>query len=208
VLGYYPNAKFVFAGDGHMRHDLELQARRAGIGHAVRFLGHRDGKELIELFKMSDALCVPSRNEPFGIVVLEAWSAGKPVVATMNGGPNEYVRHEVDGLKIHAHADSVAWGIGTLFADWDKARAMGAAGRESVAKAFTWDVIAGQTLEVYAALPSRTRKPFEVEEAALEAAPVKQAAPRKRPTTWRSRSMSYGRSDMRAGKIERYTMLA
>jgi glycosyltransferase involved in cell wall biosynthesis len=153
VLHFHPHAKFVFAGDGHMRQSLQIRANALHINHAVRFLGHRDGGELIELFKMSDALCVPSRNEPFGIVVLEAWSAGKPVVATMNGGPNEYVRHNVDGLKIYPHVDSVAWGLGTLFQDWNHARAMGEAGRQSVAKSFTWDVIADQTIDIYESLP-------------------------------------------------------
>ena len=152
VLHYYHNAKFVFAGDGHMRHSLEQRARALGIEHAVRFLGHRGGEEVVDLFNMCDALCVPSRNEPFGIVVLEAWSAGKPVVATMNGGPNEYVRHEVDGLKIYAHSDSVAWGLGTLFSNWNWARWMGQNGKQAVAKSFTWEVIAEQTVEVYASL--------------------------------------------------------
>lgn len=154
VLGYHPSAKFVFAGDGHMRHDLEQRAGELGIGHAVRFLGHRGGRELIELFQMSDALCIPSRNEPFGIVVLEAWSAGKPVVATVNGGPNEFVRHGIDGLKIYANPDSVGWGLGTLFSDWDAAREMGRRGKQSVAESFTWDIIAGKTVAVYESLPS------------------------------------------------------
>lgn len=153
VLHFYPHAKFVFAGDGYMRHGLEMRARNLRIDHTVRFLGHRGGGELIDLFKMCDAVCVPSRNEPFGIVVLEGWSASKPVVATMNGGPNEYVRHGVDGLKIYASVDSVAWGLGTLFADWPAAHEMGLAGRQAVAEKFTWDVIAGQTLEAYRTLP-------------------------------------------------------
>ena len=178
VLQYYPNAKFVFAGDGHMRHSLETRAAQLGISHAVRFLGHRGGKELIELFQMCDALCVPSRNEPFGIVVLEAWSAGKPVVATMNGGPNEYVRHEKDGLKIYANPDSVAWGLGTLFADWEKARVMGKAGKESVARSFTWDVIAGETVEVYERLAAQHT---QVIPAAIPQQPVMK--PTRRPST-------------------------
>jgi glycosyltransferase involved in cell wall biosynthesis len=162
VLHYYPNAKFVFAGDGNLRASLEERAKKLSIQHAVRFLGFRDGEELVDLFKMCDALCVPSRNEPFGIVVLEAWSAGKPVVATMNGGPNEYVRHTVDGLKIYATVDSCAWGLGTLFADWSAARAMGRAGKQSVAESFTWDVIAGRTLEVYYSLPGMAAPASEV----------------------------------------------
>jgi glycosyltransferase involved in cell wall biosynthesis len=157
VLRYYPNARFVFAGDGNLRHSLVQRARQLHIEHTVRFLGHRDGEELIQLFKMADALCVPSRNEPFGIVVLEAWSAGKPVVATINGGPNEYVRHQTDGLKIYANSESVAWGLGTLFADWNAARKMGEEGRKSVAAAFTWEVIADRTLDVYYALPGMVR---------------------------------------------------
>ena len=111
---------------------------------------------------MCDALCVPSRNEPFGIVVLEAWSAGKPVIATMNGGPNEYVRHGVDGYKIYANADSVAWGLGTLFQDWNHARTMGENGRQAVAKSFTWDVIAGKTIEVYESLPGMSKPKIQV----------------------------------------------
>ena len=80
ILRNYPNAKFIFAGDGEMRGGLQSRAQRLGVMHAVRFLGHKDGDELVRLFKLSDCVCVPSRNEPFGIVVLEAWSACKPVV--------------------------------------------------------------------------------------------------------------------------------
>ena len=47
VLHHYHNAKFVFAGDGHLRHSLEQRARHLHIDHAVRFLGHRDGEELV-----------------------------------------------------------------------------------------------------------------------------------------------------------------
>lgn len=178
VLHFYPHAKFVFAGDGHLRHGLEIRTRQLRIDHAVRFLGHRDGDELIALFKMADAVCVPSRNEPFGIVVLEAWSAGKPIVATMNGGPNEYVRHGVDGLKIYASAESVAWGLGTLFADWEAARAMGENGRQSVAESFTWDVIAEKTLDVYYSLPGMVRPQIQRIEAEPLSANIRAPRPR------------------------------
>ena len=75
--------------------------------HATRFLGHNNGWRLADLFKASDVVCVPSRNEPFGIVILEAWSAGKPVVASSNGGPSEIIWHDVTGYKIYDNADSV-----------------------------------------------------------------------------------------------------
>jgi len=140
VLRAHSHAKFIFLGDGEMRGALE---------QAVRFVGHRKGDELIHLFKLADVVCVPSRNEPFGIVVLEAWSAAKPVVVTHNGGPAEYVRHEIDGLKIYPRPDSIAWGLNTAFSDFERARRLGLNGRIALVRRFGWDTIAAQTEEVY-----------------------------------------------------------
>ena len=50
------------------------------------------------LFAALDCFTLPSRHEPFGIVVLEAWSAGKPVIAAKIGGLASLVRHESNGL--------------------------------------------------------------------------------------------------------------
>jgi hypothetical protein len=127
------------------------------VAHALRFLGYRHGNGLVDLYGLSDTVCVPSRNEPFGIVVLEAWAARKPVVVSQVGGPNEYVCHEVNGLKIYPRTDSVAWGLGTLLADFERARWMGENGRRAVQDSFTWDAIAPQTVAVYdPAYASRT----------------------------------------------------
>ncbi|MBN2372508.1 glycosyltransferase family 4 protein [bacterium] len=149
ILKYYPHAKFVFAGDGEMRAGLEHRSRCLGISHSTRFLGYRNGNGLRDLYKACDLVCVPSRNEPFGIVILEAWSAGKPVVATSNGGPAEFVWHDVTGLKIYDYPSSVAWGIGTMLAQLDHARWMGKNGRIAAETAFSWDTISENVLKVY-----------------------------------------------------------
>jgi glycosyltransferase involved in cell wall biosynthesis len=149
VLKQYPQARFVLIGDGDMRMGLERRAYALGIAHAIRFLGYKNGEELKDLFKACDLVCVPSRNEPFGIVILEAWSAGKPVVATSNGGPAEFVWHDVTGLMIFDYPGSVAWGIGSLLAGLDHARWMGKNGRIAAETAFTWESISDQVLKVY-----------------------------------------------------------
>lgn len=149
ILRYHNNAKFVFVGDGEMRWGLEDRARHMGISGAVRFTGFLNGWRLVDLYKAADVICVPSRNEPFGIVILEAWSAGKPVVASSNGGPGEIVWHDVNGLKIYPNVDSVSWGIGTVFADFEHARWMGRNGRVAVETAFSWEAVADQILNVY-----------------------------------------------------------
>jgi glycosyltransferase involved in cell wall biosynthesis len=149
ILHHYPHAKFVFAGDGDQKNYCEHLAWEKGVAHAVRFLGHQNGSFLKNLYKACDLVVVPSRNEPFGIVVLEAWSAGKPVVATHNGGPSEFVWHGVNGYKIYDHPESVAWGIGTTLQDFDKARWMGQNGRNTAENSFDWNTIAEQTQNVY-----------------------------------------------------------
>jgi glycosyltransferase involved in cell wall biosynthesis len=149
ILKLHSRAKFVFAGDGEMRAALEQRSRDLGVWHATRFVGFQTGGSLINLYKACDVVCVPSRNEPFGIVLLEAWSAGKPVVTTRNGGPEEFVWHEVNGLKVCASPDSIAWGLGTVFGDFEWARWMGRNGRVAAETAFTWDAIADQVLSVY-----------------------------------------------------------
>ncbi|MBU4377121.1 MAG: glycosyltransferase family 4 protein [Candidatus Omnitrophica bacterium] len=149
ILNFYSNAKFVFVGDGEMKCGIEHRARQIGVSHATRFLGFVSGWRLVDLYKATDCVCVPSRNEPFGIVILEAWSAGKPVVASSNGGPAEIVWHDINGFKIYPNPDSVAWGIGSLFADFEHGRWMGRNGRIAVETAFNWDIIADQVLNVY-----------------------------------------------------------
>jgi glycosyltransferase involved in cell wall biosynthesis len=152
VLRYYPNCKYVFAGDGHMKNEVCHIANALGCGHALRMLGDKRGRELLDLFKACDIVAVPSRNEPFGIVILEGWSAYKPVVSTKRGGPAEFVWHTINGLQVDDTPDSVAWGLGTLLADHERCRWMGRNGRAAVDAAFSWDNIAQQTEEVYASV--------------------------------------------------------
>jgi glycosyltransferase involved in cell wall biosynthesis len=152
ILRYYPHAKFVFVGDGHMKNDVCNVANQLGVGHALRMLGDRRGRELLDLFKACDIVAVPSRNEPFGIVILEGWSAFKPVVSTKRGGPAEFVWHGVNGLQVDDTPDSVAWGLGTLLADHNHCRWMGRNGRAAVDAAFSWDSIAEQTEAVYTSI--------------------------------------------------------
>jgi glycosyltransferase involved in cell wall biosynthesis len=149
LLRYYPNAKFVFVGDGHMKNDVCGLAHRLGVANAIRILGTKTGHELSDLFKACDVLAVPSRNEPFGIIILEAWSAHKPVVCTKRGGPAEFVWHDVNGLQVDDTPDSIGWGLGTLLADHNRCQWMGRNGRVTVDAVFRWDNIAEQTENTY-----------------------------------------------------------
>jgi glycosyltransferase involved in cell wall biosynthesis len=80
------DARLVFSGDGPLRGGLERQA--AGDPRIV-FLGHRG--DVAALYRAFDVLVLPSREEPFSLVLLEAMAAGLPILATCTDGPSEFL---------------------------------------------------------------------------------------------------------------------
>ncbi len=83
------NAALVFVGDGPQR--KELERRRAGDPR-IHFVGHRD--DVQACLKGFDLFVSPSREESFGLAIIEAMSAGLPVIATTAEGPAEYLRDQ------------------------------------------------------------------------------------------------------------------
>lgn len=149
VLAARPDAKFVMVGDGYMKDALIARVHEMGVAGSVCFTGKMSGQPLVDLFKATDLVAMPSRNEPFGIVTLEAWASNKPVVVTKNGGPREFVTHGIDGYLVDTTPDGMAWGICNAFINFDHARYMGDRGRVKAAFQFSWDKIAEDTNNVY-----------------------------------------------------------
>ncbi|MEM2878729.1 MAG: glycosyltransferase family 4 protein [Candidatus Hadarchaeales archaeon] len=131
------DVKFIFAGEGGMRPHLERRAHELGVAHATRFLGFIPFWAHLELLNTCDIICIPSRNEPFGIVLLEAWATGRPVVATEVGGLGENIENFVDGVKVYVNPDSVAWGINYLINSANEMKRISAGALEKVKK-FNW----------------------------------------------------------------------
>jgi glycosyltransferase involved in cell wall biosynthesis len=148
VLERRGETRFAFTGTGSMRGSLEGRARELGVGHAVRFVGFLPLQRYVELLNACDLVCIPSRNEPFGIVLLEAWAAGKPVVATGVGGLDENLENLVEGVKVSPQPDSLAWGINYLLDSPSERERMARNAREKV-RQFTWSRSADRLLSVY-----------------------------------------------------------
>jgi glycosyltransferase involved in cell wall biosynthesis len=180
VVARFPRAKFVVAGEGDMRPELEAKAARDGMADSVRFIGYRSGRDLIGLFKSADLVCVPSRNEPFGIVILEAWSASKAVVATRTGGPAEFVTHTQTGWTVPCESKAIGDGLCAVLGDPKRATAMGLAGRKEALTRFSWENIASQTEAVYQSIGRPTA-----------AKPVARPEPTGQPTVEQIRRRAY-----------------
>ena len=74
--------QLVIAGDGPEKARLESQVQRAGLGEHVKFIGFQQPRELPRWYCAADVFALPSRTEPWGVVVLEALASGLPVVVT------------------------------------------------------------------------------------------------------------------------------
>jgi glycosyltransferase involved in cell wall biosynthesis len=93
-----PDAKLVFAGDGAQRAELEKEAATLNISGKVRFLGFVNQSQLPALYKSADLMVIPSRYEPFGLVVNEAMLCSCPVVASDRvGAVRDLIAHGETG---------------------------------------------------------------------------------------------------------------
>lgn len=126
------------------RDDGELQklqhlARTYDVAQNVRFLGLRT--DVPDLLRAADLCLLASHEEGFSNAILEAMASGLPLVVTDVGGNAEAVVNGETGLVVPPRdIEAMAQAIGTLTADMDTARAMGAAGRKRVQETFSLDL--------------------------------------------------------------------
>ena len=139
------NAKLLLAGDGPLRKQLEKLTSVFGIDDRVEFVGAIPREKACEFFQAVDAFVHPSRYETFGIVLIEALSTGRPVVATRCGGPNDIVRTE-DGMLVDVDdVDGLAEAMANMIGmEWDT-KLM----RDGVEARYTKAAIRKQFLDIY-----------------------------------------------------------
>jgi phosphatidylinositol alpha-1,6-mannosyltransferase len=130
-----PGARLVVAGDGDDR--ARLEGRAAGLGDRVRFLGHVPGERLASLYRECAFFVMPSREEGFGLVFLEAMRAGKACIGG-TGAAAEIIEDGVTGLVVDvAEPAEVEKAAVRLFLEPETRARMGRAGAERLAREFT-----------------------------------------------------------------------
>ena len=142
-------ADLLIGGEGEALDDLRRTAAALGIVDRVHFVGRLSREKVADAMAGATLFVMPSRIEPFGIVILEAWRAGTAVVATSRGGPPEFVREGHDGVLVDPFdTTAFAHALEGLLSDPERRRRIGDAGLARV-RAFGWPAIAEQYREVY-----------------------------------------------------------
>ncbi|TCO58600.1 glycogen synthase [Actinocrispum wychmicini] len=138
----------------------ELAESRAGVFWIQQMLRPA---EVLQVLSHATAFVCPSVYEPLGIVNLEAMACATAVVASDVGGIPEVVDDGRTGLLVHydehdseAYREGLANAVNALLRDTERAKAMGAAGRERAVREFSWATVAEQTVDVYRSVLSES----------------------------------------------------
>ncbi len=136
------NVDLILAGDGEQKAALQNMAHELGIKNKVIFYGKAESSELLQLLNGSEFVVVPSRQEPFGLVALEAMAAGKYVAATRVGGLPEFLEGTQNAL-VEASVEGLAKALSEALADPGRNRAVGSQNREISRKWSTAAMVSG-----------------------------------------------------------------
>jgi glycosyltransferase involved in cell wall biosynthesis len=157
ALAAVPGAVLGIAGEGTLDQELRERARTANVAERVRFLGNQTQDAVGEYFAAADVIVVPSVRDDSGNVdglpnvVMEALASGTPLVTTTAGGIGSVVK-DGDTAVVVAERDSQALSnaLARVFADRERAQAVGERGRALVEREFGWGRAAERFEAAYA----------------------------------------------------------
>lgn len=150
IRRHHPGTRLVVAGKGRHLEPLIEQARKLRIRRSVDFVGHLSDRDLRAILAGADAVVLPSRYEPFGIVALEAAAAKAPLVASTAGGLGEVVVDGETGLAfIPGDVPALTTAVRAVLDDRPAAARRAATAQARLAADFDWARIAEATAEVY-----------------------------------------------------------
>ena len=128
-----PDLRYLIVGDGALRPELEALSAELGVADIVKFCGWVGQAELRTAYEQATVFAMPSSKEGFGIVYLEAWQRGLPVICSKAGASSEVVTDGVDGFVVDpADISMICDRLQTLLSRPELCQAMSVCGRRKV----------------------------------------------------------------------------
>jgi glycosyltransferase involved in cell wall biosynthesis len=142
-----PEAQLCLLGEGDEKQALVEMA--APIASRVHFLPWQEN--ISTFMNHADVFVCPSRHEPFGSVILEAWSHKKPLIASESEGPSQVIEHEKTGLLVPVgNDDALSGAINRVLGDEKLAKDLAKKGHETYKKRYHEQVVVQQYLDAFA----------------------------------------------------------
>ena len=146
----HDNLIYLIIGDGPERVYLEKITHDFRITENVRFLGRLSHDKVMQYMSICEIFTMPSYQETFGLVYIEAMAHGKPVIGVQNQGIDGIVTHMKTGMLVKPKdVDSLVEAIDYLLSHPEEAKAMGERARKMVLENYTWEKNAENTIKVY-----------------------------------------------------------
>ena len=150
--------RLLLVGDGPLRRQHEELARSLSLQDRVEFLGWRSRAEVSRLLRDCEIFVLPSRSEPFGVVVAEALACQKAVVASAVGGIPEIIENGRTGVLVEPdHPAALARELLALLEDGSLRKSLGHAGYQRVVECFSRETMSARYESLYSALVSGSR---------------------------------------------------
>lgn len=157
ALAQLPEAYLWIAGEGSCDSALRALADSLGVSGRVRFLGWRDDRE--SLLAAADVCLVPSRHEPFGNVVVNAWVAGTPIVAASSEGPRFLIESDTNGVLVPVDDPiAMAAAVNRILSDSSFAQCQVAGGQTSINESFSENTVVSAYISLFERLMERTEQ--------------------------------------------------
>ncbi len=146
----YPNLEYHLIGSGPEEKYLRLLANKLGLQDRVKFIGQLPHNEVFKHMHNCRFFSLPSWNEAFGVVYIEAMACGKPVIGCRGEGIEDFVADREIGMLVKPHdVDSLAEAIDYFLSNPDRANYIGEKAKKLITEDYTWQRNAEKTVKVY-----------------------------------------------------------
>jgi len=150
VVRRIPGASLVVVGDGPQRVELEKLAAEEGVSGRIAFRGRLDESELTKAYADCDMFVLPSHSEFFGVVITEAMSHGKPVIASATNGAKSIIKNGECGILVGiGDSKELAREIVHLMTKPEEARMMGMRARMEIESRYSLEHVSNRLQEIY-----------------------------------------------------------
>ncbi len=150
LIKKFSDLKYVIIGDGIEMAKLKKLTIDLELNDYVEFLGQLDHNEAMKEIAKADIFSLPSWNEGFGVVYLEAMAFGKPVIACAGEGIADVIEHGKNGFLVKPKdVEDLVKTIDYLFSNPEECRKIGKSAKQTVIENYTWRKNAEKTLTIY-----------------------------------------------------------